>query len=128
MPFSNMDLIFLIFLILILLILKLKKVFVDLDKITKWSISLASFHFGYLKGACFNYGLFYHSFCVQRKFWANLCKNHGMALDLKISILVLVSQIMVFHFVHFEYKKDFWHILDKLIVYMIAGLTKSNSS
>ena len=51
-----------------------------------------------------------------------------MRLELKISISVLVLQIMVFHFVHFEYKKDFWHILVKFIVYMIAGLIKSNSS
>ena len=44
-------------------------------------------------------------------------------LDLKISILVLVSQIMVFilniSFVHFEYKKDFWHILLKFTVYRV---------
>ena len=34
-----------------------------------WSISLASFHFGYLKGACFKYRLCFCSFCLQRKFW-----------------------------------------------------------
>ena len=51
-------------------------------------------------------------------------------LDLKISILMLVSQIMVFHFVHFEYKNISWHFLVKFIVYRVlfhlAGLTKSN--
>ena len=42
-------------LILNLLILKLKKILVTLGKITKWPISLANFHFDYLKGACFKY-------------------------------------------------------------------------
>ena len=60
--------IFLIFIILILLILKLKKVLGNLDKITKRLISLASFQFGYLKGARFKYRLYFLSFCVQRRF------------------------------------------------------------
>ena len=42
------------------------------------------------------------------------------ALGFQISILVLVSQIMVFHFVHFEYKKDLCHILVKSIVYRVS--------
>ena len=46
-----------------------------------------------------------------------------------MSISLLVSQVMVFHFVHFELKKDFWHILVKLIVYRVffclAGLIKA---
>ena len=37
-------------------------------------------------------------------------------LELEIAILVLVSQIMVFHF---EYKKDFRYILVKFIVYTV---------
>ena len=48
-------------------------------------------------------------------------------LNLKISILVLVSQIMVFHFVHFEYKKDFWHFLLKFIVYMVSLLSSRSN-
>ena len=35
-----------------------------LGKIRKWLISLAKFHFGYSKGARFNYGLYFRSFCV----------------------------------------------------------------
>ena len=34
-----------------------------------------------------------------------------------MSILKHVSQIMVFHFAHFENEKDFWNILVKFIVY-----------
>ena len=57
------------------------------------------------------------SFQVQALFLLILCikevlgkfgqKLQNDPLDLKTSILVLVSQIMVFHFVHFEHKKDF---------------------
>ena len=46
--------------------------------------------------------------------------------DLNISILVLISQILVFHFVHFEYKKVFWHILVKFIAY--RGFLSSSRS
>ena len=35
-----------------------------LDKITKRLTSLASFQFGYLKGACFRYGVYLCSFYV----------------------------------------------------------------
>ena len=38
-------------------------------------------------------------------------------LELKIAIFVLVSQIIVFHFV---YKKDFWHILVKFMAYKVS--------
>ena len=66
--------------------------------------SLANFHFRYLKGAPFRYGLYFCSFCVLytgsfEQIWGKITKNDP--LDLKMSILVLVSQIMVFHFVHF---------------------------
>ena len=27
---------------------------------------------------------------------------------------------MVFHFVHFEYKRDFWHIFVKFILYRVS--------
>ena len=53
-------------------------------------------------------------------------KNFRM-IYLNISILVLISQITVFHFVHFEYKKDFWHILVKFIVYKVY-LSSSQSN
>ena len=43
----------------------------------------------------------------------------SISIDLKISILVLISQIVVFHFVHFEHKKVFGHILVKFIVYRV---------
>ena len=36
----------------------------NLVKLTKWPISLANFHFGYLKGARFKYKLYFCSFCV----------------------------------------------------------------
>ena len=72
-------LILLVFLILILLILKLRrKLCVNLDKIKKWSILLASFHFGYLNGALFKCRFYICSFYVQKKFWANLVKNYRM--------------------------------------------------
>ena len=54
-------------------------------------------------------------------------KLHNDPLDLKISILVLVSQIMVFYFAHFKYNKDFWHILVKFIVYRVS-LSSSRSN
>ena len=41
-------------------------------------------------------------------------------------MLVLVSQIMAFHFVHFEYKKEYLQILVKLIVYRVS-LSSSQS-
>ena len=34
--------------------------------------------------------------------------------------MVVVSQIIVFHFVNFEYKKDFGQILVKIIVHRIS--------
>ena len=43
---------------------------------------------------------------------------------MKIAIFVLVSQIMVFHFV---YEKDFWYILVKFIEYNVP-LSSSRSS
>ena len=47
--------------------------------------------------------------------------------EVKVSILVLVSQIMVFHFVQFERKKGFWHILVKFIIYSISlSFSRSN--
>ena len=32
-------------------------------------------------------------------------------------------QFVVFHFVHFEYKKDFWHSLIKFTVYRVSILS-----
>ena len=40
-------------------------------------------------------------------------------MDLKISISELISQIIVFHFLHFEYEKVFWNILVKFILYRV---------
>ena len=37
---------------------------VNLGKLTKWTISLANFHFGYLKGGHFKHRLDFCSFCV----------------------------------------------------------------
>ena len=37
-------------------------------------------------------------------------RNDPLVIDLKISILVIISQIIVFDFVHFEYEKVFWNI------------------
>ena len=57
----------LILLILILLILKLKKFWVSLGKITKRSISLANFQFGYLKGPVSGMGFIFARFvCIER--------------------------------------------------------------
>ena len=42
-------------------------------------------------------------------------------------MLVLVSQIMAFHFVHFEYKKEYLQILVKVIVYRVS-LSSSQSN
>ena len=61
---------------------------------------------------------------VLRKF-GSILKNDP--LELKISISVLVSQIMVFHFVHFEHKKDFWYILVKFIVCTIFLLSSRSN-
>ena len=36
-----------------------------------------------------------------------------------MSFLVHISQIIVFHFVHFEYKKDIWYILVKFVIYRV---------
>ena len=49
------------------------------------------------------------------------------SLELKISISVLVSEIMVFHFVHFEHKKDFWHIWVTFIVYRVSLLSSQSN-
>ena len=50
-----------------------------------------------------------------------------LVIDSKIFILVPFSQIVVFHFVHFEYKKVFWHILVKFIVFIVFPTsTRSN--
>ena len=61
---------------------------------------------------------------VLRKF-GSILKNDP--LELKISISVLISQIMVFHFVHFEHKKDFWYILVKFIVCTIFLLSSRSN-
>ena len=70
------------------------------------------------------------SFQVKTLFLLILCikeilgkfgkKLQNDPLELKIAIFVLVSKIMVFHFV---YKKDFWHILVKFIVYKVSLLS-----
>ena len=69
--------------------------------------------------------LFLLILCIKKVLTANLGKN-CRKIHFKISILVLVSQVMVFHFVHFGYKKDFWHILIKFIVYRVS-LSSSRS-
>ena len=51
-------------------------------------------------------------------------KNFNDPLELKIAIFVLVSHIMVLHFV---YKKDFWDLLVKFILYK-ASLSSSRSN
>ena len=46
--------------------------------------------------------IFAHS--VYKESFGQICVK---IIEVKVSILVLVSQIMVFHFVQFERKKDF---------------------
>ena len=114
-----------ILILLILLILNLlivwnwRKFWVNLGKNTKWPISLANFHFGYLKekvlvsSKCF---IFTH-FVNNRNFWQCWIKIINDPLELKIAIFVLISQITVFHFVH---KKYVWQILVKFTFYKVS--------
>ena len=46
-------------------------------------------------------------------------RNDLFVIDLQTSILVLISQIIVFDFVHFEYEKVFWNIMVKFILYRV---------
>ena len=73
------------------------------------------------------WALFLLFLCIKKVFGKFGWKLQNDPLDFKISILVLVSQIMVFHFVHFEYKKHFWHILVKFIVHRVS-LSSSRSN
>ena len=41
-------------------------------------------------------------------------------LDKKMLMLVLASQVMAFHFVHFEYKKEYLQILVRVIIYSLS--------
>ena len=41
-----------------------EKFWVNLGKIRKWPISLANFHFGYIKGTRFKYRLYFSPFSV----------------------------------------------------------------
>ena len=54
-------------------------------------------------------------------------KLQNDSLELKISISVLVSEIMVFYFVHFEHKKEFWHIWVTFIVYRVSLLSSRSN-
>ena len=54
-------------------------------------------------------------------------KLQNGSLELKNSISVVVSQIMVFHFVHFEHEKDFWHNWVKFIVYRVYLLSSRSN-
>ena len=64
MLFSNMDFKFAHFTNFDFGSLEIEKGWANLSKITKCSISLANFHFMYLKGLCFKYGTYFCSFCV----------------------------------------------------------------
>ena len=82
------------------------------------------FLFWCLKGACFKYGLsFFLILCIIEVLGKFGQKLKNDSFELEISILVLVSQIMVFHFVHFEHKNEFWHILVIFIVYRVSLLS-----
>ena len=84
---------------------------VNLGKIANWLNSLANFHFRYLKAHSGMDFIFLHLVWKESfgQIWIKITFD---PLDLKISILVLVSQIMVFYFVDFECKKKtlgiFW--------------------
>ena len=80
-----------------------------------------SFHFGYLKELNSRKGFIFTHFVYNRSFGQIRQKKlQNDPLDIKISMLVLVSQIVVFHFLHFEYKNEIWHILVEFIVYKVS--------
>ena len=64
MLFSNIDFNFTHFADFSFAYFEIEESWVNLGKITKWLISLANFHFGYLQGACFRYGFYFCSICV----------------------------------------------------------------
>ena len=96
-----------------------RKFWVNLGKVTKGPISLANFHFGYLKGTRLKGFIFTH-FVYNRNFGQIWIKIIEWSIRVENVIFVLVLQIMLFHFV---YKKDFWHILVTFIVYKVSLLS-----
>ena len=60
--------------------------------------------------------IFAHFVCKGsfRQIWA---KNTERSIKLENFLFGACLQVMVFQFVHFEYKKNFWHILIKFLVY-----------
>ena len=124
-------LVLLILLVLICSFWNWRKFWVKLDNITKWSISLGNFYFAYLKGACFEvWALFLFSHFVYNSSFGKIwVKIKEWFIRIKILISVLVSQIMVFHFVHFEHKKDFgifWYDLSYIgFLFCLVDLIKA---
>ena len=99
--------------ILILLILKLKNVLGKFGQNYKMADFTCKFPFRIFKRCLFQVrALFMLILCIKKVFGKFGKKLQNDQLDLKISVLLLVSQIM-FYFVYFEYKKDFSHILVK---------------
>ena len=92
---------------------------VDLNcKFSSWEFKRCSFQVWAL------YLLILCSKKVLGKFGQKLQNDQ---LDLKISILGLVPQILVFYVAHFDIKKDFCNILVKSIVYRVS-LSSSRSN
>ena len=72
-------------------------------------------------------GFIFAHFVYKGNFGQIWVKTTEGLLDLKIFILVLISQIMVFHFVYFEYIKNSWYILVKFGVCRVS-LSSSRSN
>ena len=126
-------LILLILLMLIVLILKLKNVLGKFGWNYKIVDFICKFPFRVFKRCSFQVWAFVAHFVYKESFGQRWVKITEWSIRLEnFHFGARFTNYAVFYFVYFEYKKDFWHILVKSIVYVgflfrLAGLIKSNS-
>ena len=99
-----------------------RKFWVNLGKITKLLISLANFHFEYLKGTRFKYGLYFVHFVLNKVFGQIWVKVTEWCIRLENVPFGARFTHNGAPFFHFEYKNDFCHILVKSILHRVSFL------
>ena len=100
-----------------------RKFWVNLSKITKSSISLANFHFEFLEGTRFNYGLYFVHFVLNKVFGQVWVKVAKWCIRLENVPFGACFTHYGAPFFHFEYKNDFCHIWVKSVLYRVSLLS-----
>ena len=111
----------------ILLILLISILLIFKFKITKLLISLANFHFEYLEGTCFKYGLYFVHFVLNKVFGQIWVKVTEWCIRLENVPFGARFTYYGAPFFHFEYKNNFCHILVKSILYKVSLLCSQSN-